>query len=443
MPIIQNKKTGQAALPRLPFREKQPFYGWIMVGVGVVTQFFQGITSQGYGTYFSPLLSQFGWTKATLSLPRSVTQVENSILGPVEGTLVDRFGPRVVATIGIFVMGMGLILFGLTNSLWMYFVSNIIIALGTGFQGLLIMSVAVNNWFRRQRTIAQSIMLLGFSTAGLVGIPALILTQTTVGWQASAIGSGLVIWIVGLPCAQLLRTKPELYGLVPDGRSAAENDNVSTERRHVRVEYDFTLHEAIRTRSFWLLGLGWAIGNLGMGVAQMHLFLHLEQGAAGLTRTTTGLVWSVASLSNIPSRLIGGFLGDRLPKNIILGCATLLMAISIFVLAVADTATMAFVFAVLYGIGWGIRTPVMNALQADYYGRKSLGKIVGWLQLMSLPFTIAAPVVVGYVADVQETYRSAFIVTSFISLVGAFTILLAITPKNPAAKAISTEKKMS
>ncbi|MBI2849925.1 MAG: MFS transporter [Chloroflexi bacterium] len=400
----------------------------------MITQFFQGIANQGFSTYLGPLQEQFGWSRAVLAGPRSVTQVENSVLGPVEGYLVDKFGPRRMVAAGTFVMGLGLILFGLTQSLWLYYVSNIIIALGTGFQGILVMSVAVNNWFRRKRSIAQSVMLLGFTMAGVVAVPLLVLVQTNINWQTSAIGSGLLIWAFGFPCSLLLRTSPEAYGLLPDGdTSGGATGHNSVGERQSTVEYDFTLREAIRTRAFWLLAIGSAVSNLGMGAAQVHLFLHLEQGV-GLARPTAALVWMVASLANIPSRLAGGFLGDRLPKNLMVGLSMVFMAVSLFVLGMATSLQMAFVYAVLYGIGWGMRTPVINAMQGEYFGRKSQGVIRGWLQTVSLPFTIAAPVIAGYIADLQGNYKWTFIIMSFVSLVGAALIFITTAPKSPLDK---------
>ncbi|HIC69298.1 MAG TPA: MFS transporter, partial [Candidatus Latescibacteria bacterium] len=214
---VEHRNSAPLQVPQFPWIGKRPFYGWVIVAVGMVTQFLQGIASQGFSTYLTPLQQDFGWSRAVLAGPRSVTQVQNSVLGPVEGFLIDRYGPRRMVGIGVFLIGLGLILFGLTNSLWMYYLASIVIAFGTGLQGLLVMSVAVNNWFRRKRTIAQSVMLLGFSMAGVVGVPALVLTQTSMGWRTSAIASGLVIWVVGFPCSMLLRTKPEPYGLLPDG----------------------------------------------------------------------------------------------------------------------------------------------------------------------------------------------------------------------------------
>jgi MFS family permease len=119
--------------PRYPWIGKRPFYGWIIVAVGAVTQFFQGIASQGFTTYMGLLENEFGWTRAALSGPRSVTQVEGAITGPFEGFLVDRFGPRKVAAIGIFITGIGFALFGLMNSYVMFYVSSIVITLGISY----------------------------------------------------------------------------------------------------------------------------------------------------------------------------------------------------------------------------------------------------------------------------------------------------------------------
>lgn len=416
-------------LPKIPFVSNKIFYGWVMVTIGSITQFFTGIVSQGFSTYIPHLQEQFGWSTALLAAPRSVTQVENSILGPIEGFLVDKYGPRKMVTIGVFVMGLGLILFGLTNNIVMYFTANIVLAAGTGLQGLLIMSVAVNHWFRRKRTLSQSFMLLGFPLAGVVGIPLLVLFQSSFGWEWSAIGSGLLVWAFGFPCAQLVRTEPEPYGLLPDGdviETSPETGKVK--KPEIIEEYNFTLKEAIKTRAFWFLALGWAMGNLGMGGVQVHIFPHLE-GEVGLTAGMASLVWSVASFSNIPSRILGGILGDRLPKNLLLGFSMAMMAVSAFILGYAASLPWAFAYAVSYGIGWGIRTPIMNAIQGDYFGRRSQGIIRGWLQSVSIPFTIAAPVVVGFVKDSMGTYRPAFTVVSFIMLAGAVLMLFATNPQ--------------
>ena len=422
--------TTRQKLPQIPWIGKRPFYGWIIVGVGAMTQFMQGVVGQGFGTYLPLLQQQFGWSRAILAGPRSITQIQNSLLGPLEGWLMDKFGPRIMVTFGILIMGLGLIIFSMTQSLWMYYLSNIIIAIGGSLQGLLIVSVAINSWFRRKRTIAQSLMLVGFSMAGVVGIPALVFVQTIMGWRISALGLGLLIWGVGLPCSMLLRRAPETYGLLQDGDIPDDTTFVGAGDHRDGEEHDLTLRESLRARSFWLLAIGRAAGMVGIVTVMVNIFLHLEQGV-GFERATAAFVWSVTSMSTIPSRLAGGFFGDRFPKRIILGIAMLMMAASQFIMSLATSFQMAIVFAVMYGISWGVRTPVDIAIQGEYFGRKSLGVISGWIQLLSVPLTASAPVIAGYMADVQGNYRLAFLVTSLVTLAGATLIFLATPPKPP------------
>jgi sugar phosphate permease len=429
MPQKIQDKNNTAKLPKINIFGKNIFYGWMIVAVGFVTQFIQGVVNQGFSSYADVMSVEFGWSKAALAGPRSVTSVQNSVLGPITGFLVDRFGPRVIVGAGVVITGIGLILFGMTYSLWMYYVSNIIIALGISLEGILVLSVAVNYWFRRRGTLAQSLMLLGFSMAGVLGVPMLVFLQNKMGWHHAAVWIGIGLIVVGVPCSMLLRDRPESFGLLPDGDLPGEQ-NKTTKNQKTEKEYDFTLREAIRTRTFWLLALGWAITSFGIGVVQIHLFLHLGENV-GLNRTVVALIWSIASITNIPARLVGGFMGDRVPKNITLGIVSLIMGFSIFALAMTTSFSSALLFAIPYGIAWGITTPVMNSIQGEYFGRRSLGVIRGWLQLVSLPFSIVAPVLVGYLADKQGTYRWSFIGISFCMLVGSILIFVCTRPKPP------------
>lgn len=416
----------QSRAPGLPYSGRKPFYGWVIVFVGFVSQFIQGLITQGFSTYGDLLFAQFGWSRAAIAGPRSVTSVQGSVLGPVAGFLIDRFGARFVVGGGVVITGVGLILFGTMHSLWMYYVSNIVMALGLSLGGMMVVSVAVSHWFRRRSTIAQAVMLLGFPLAGAIGIPALVFMQGEVGWRVAAVVTGIAIIVVGVPCSALLRTRPEPYGLLPDGDAPGATDQSAA--RRADSEHDFTLAEAVRTRAFWLLAFAWAACMLGTGVVQVHLFLDLGEGV-GIERDLVSLIWSIASLTSMPSRLIGGFLGDRLPKNVTLGISIVLMGVGVFALAVATSFGSALLFAVPYGIGWGISTPVINAMQGEYFGHKSQGLIRGWLQMVGLPFMISAPVLVGYIADRQGTYQWAFTGIALAIMAGAIVGFLATRPK--------------
>ena len=98
-------------------------------------------------------------------------------------------------------------------------------------------------------------------------------------------------------------------------------------------------------------------------------------------------------------------------------------------LSEAKSFAGAVLFAIPYGIGWGISTPVLNSIQGEYFGRFSQGVIRGWLQLVGLPFAIAGPVVVGYIADRQGTYVWAFLLLGAVILWGSALAFFATRPK--------------
>jgi MFS family permease len=170
-----------------------------------------------------------------------------------------------------------------------------------------------------------------------------------------------------------------------------------------------------------------------MSAMMVHLFLHMEQGV-GLSRGTAALMWTIASAVNIPSRLVAGVLGDRLPKHMLYAGCVALMGCSILVLGLANSVWMTILFAVFYGAAWGARTPLLNSLHADYWGLTSLGKIVGTLGSMAVPLSIAGPVIAGLMADAYGSYRVIFVSLSIASFFGAGLIFLARPPKPPATE---------
>lgn len=424
-------------LPWFPWvGKKKPFFGWVIVGSGTATQFAQGVAMQGSPTYLTYLQRDFGWTKTVLSGARSLQQVEASLLGPLQGFLVDRYGPRVVSLIGTFILSLGLILFGTTHSLWMYYFSNVIMALGSGLISLMTVSIAVNAWFQRKRTVAQAFVASGMALAGVVAVPIVVALQTSLGWQNAAYISGIFTLVIGVPCSMYLLHRPEPYGLLPDGVLRNVAPQTGKINQYHNNDYHFTLKEAMRTRAFWLLGISNALGMAGMAGVQIHIFLHLEEGVK-LAPEMAALIWSIVCITNIPSRIIGGIWGDRTPKFVVLGLSTLIVGVAVFILGVSHSETMAIVFALLYGIGWGCRTPVIFAIQGECFGVKSLGVIGGWLAVLGLPFSIVAPVLVGYLADVQGDYRVAFIIMSLVIAVGGILAFIARIPERPQEQPVA------
>ncbi len=170
------------------------FYGWFIVAASFTGMALSSaFANQGFGTYIIPLQNEFGWSKTALSAGRSLTQVEGGLIGPIEGWLIDRLGPRFVMVVGMVILGAGLIIFGLVNSLAVYYGALLVIALGASFAGFLVMTVVLNNWFRRDKTLAMGFASSGIGIGGIFLLPVLVWVQNTYGWREAAVASGIVV----------------------------------------------------------------------------------------------------------------------------------------------------------------------------------------------------------------------------------------------------------
>ena len=418
--------------PLEPATKPRLFYGWVIIGVGFSSQFFFGLSQQAFSTYLVPLGAEFGWSRAVLGGPRSLTQTQTALLGPLNGYLVDRFGPRSMMTIGVLLLGLGMILFGRVRNVWDYYLANLVLGVGASFVGLLVMSTALNNWWRRRRTMAIAISTMGFALAGIVAIPVVVWVQTNFGWRTAASASGVAIWLIGFPTAAFLRRNPEEMGQLPDGDApgAVEAPRSGAGTRGGDGRVDFTLREAAHTSAFWMINLGSGLTNLVISVVGVHLFLHLQTGV-GLSSTQAVLAFTFMNTTNLLARLPGGYLGDRLPKGLLLGVGAVVTAISMVLLATATSLGPVLVFSGLYGLTWGMRTPILNSLPGDYFGRASYGKIMGSMQASASVLGVAGPVVAGLIADAQGNYRDVMLGLAVASLLAAVALFGTRPPALP------------
>ena len=169
---------------------------------GIVIQFIQSaLIMQAMGSYLVVLERQFGWSKSVLSAAFSVNRFESALLGPMQGWMLDRFGPKRIARIGSVFLVLGFLWFGRIQNLWEFFASFLLIAIGAGLSGFLTVTVAIVRWFERRRARALATGSLGFAAGGLA-VPIVVWSMNAHGWRATASVSGVLLlasisqWVV-------------------------------------------------------------------------------------------------------------------------------------------------------------------------------------------------------------------------------------------------------
>jgi len=407
----------------LPFTPGDVFYGWWLVGVAAFLLTLMSLTVfQGLGTILVALERQFGWSRTALSGAFSLARVEGAILGPVEGFLVDRVGTRKMVFIGYILMGLGFLWLGQVETLWAFYASFMLITLGSGLGGWLAIIAMVNNWFTRQRTFAMASAMSGIHFGGLL-VPLLALGIEAFEFSGAATIIGIFLLIVVGPAAKAIRNHPEDMGLQPDGDSENSSESVLTEDE----EPDFTAAQALRTPAFWIL----TVMQVASSVAIVTLALHLVPKLTdmGMTLSGAGTVVLTYTIVALPSQFLSGYFADRLPKTLMIAIFLAIQGIALTIIAFADTILLAYIFALLYGIGFGGRNPLTTAIRGEYFGRKAFATIMGISQFPMNIGMIGAPLFAGYMFDTTNSYVIPFSVFAILTFFGAFLMLFVKKPR--------------
>jgi MFS family permease len=146
------------------------FFGWWIVAGGVALQMLPlGLLTQAYGLYVVALQGEFGWSATAFSFASAAQRAESGILGPVQGWLVDRFGPRAVIRVGTVLFGAGFILFSRIDALPASFATFLLMAIGSSIAGFMPIITTVAQWFDRRRAAAIGVMQTGMGARGTAG----------------------------------------------------------------------------------------------------------------------------------------------------------------------------------------------------------------------------------------------------------------------------------
>ena len=434
-----------------PRRARGVFYGWWLVILSGFTMTIATVPLYHAMAVWSVALeSHFGWSRGQLGLALTFTRIEGGLMGPVEGYLTDRLGARRMIFVGLMILGVGFLIFAGVQSLWMFYVAFLVMALGQGLGSWLPLMTTINNWFSRRRATAMGWSNVGGRLGALLLVPAIAWAidpeHARLGWQMTALILGIFTLIVAFPLTRMIRNRPQDYGQLPDGdpvqhvASPVETDgaleassrtaqarSATAGRRASQEDRDLTAAQALRTPAFWLISFGHGFTSMVILAIMTHLGLLLKD--KGFDVQTTGWIVVVYTATAMVFQLVGGYVGDRWPKNIALFIFTTIQAAAVVVLTLASSLLMFYLYAVLFGIGFGGRNPLTTAIRGEYFGRTSFGRILGLSTVpMNVLLLIGSPMA-GYMRDIQESYDMAFLILAGFNFLGGVLFLFARKPR--------------
>jgi len=410
-------------LNRLPF-----FYGWnILFAAGSSMVVRNAAASLTLAVFIFPMSEDLGWSRTLIAGAASVGGLAATVASPVVGWALDRYGARVILTGSVLVMGLSTV-----SLAWATVPIAFYLAYGTGrviFSSPMNIgsSVVVSRWFVRRRGRATGILFLSHSL-GMITFPLIAgLVIKYRGWEDAWIVLGVLVWVLALgPVSMLVRQSPESVGLLPDGDLPTEQDD-GTPAESPAEEQNWTLKEAMRTPTLWLLAL--ATGSLyllqsGTNIHQGAYFLDqgLGVGVSAATLSMNAVFTGVGSL-------FWGWLVDKAPVRYTYAGVALMMAVALILFPIADTIVEALTVAAIFGMAVGGILVVPVVAYANYFGRQSLSAIRGVTEpLVSLGQAIGA-VFSGIVYDVTGSYKDAFLILGILGFATIGMLLATSAPK--------------
>jgi sugar phosphate permease len=421
--------TGGARAQRLRYSPGHPmkiFYGWRIVIAGGALQFLQSLLlNQAFGAYVAALIEDRGWSKTALSGAAALKSTETALLGPALGWLTDRFGAQGIIRTGIVMFGIGLMLLSRVDTLVGFYAAFVVVALGSSMFSNFLVSVAIIQWFERRRARALSALQFGGALGGIFVVLVAWSIQGF-GWRATAFGSGIVAILAGWPLARVIRSRPEDHGETVDGLPPAPAKE--TARHDAPLQRAFTAGEALRTSAFWLISLGHGFSLFVVSAVTVHAITHMKEGL-GYSLAAASLVFALVTVGQFIGVMLGWVIGEKFVKRKVAAACMLMHAAGLLMLTYAAGLAVLVVAALVHGTAWGLRGPFMQAIRADYFGRRSIGLIMGLSSMVTVFGQIGGPIIAGAFADWTGNYRAGFTLLAILAGVGSLFFLLAKPPE--------------
>lgn len=401
-----------------------------MVFAAASLQFLQSMMlHQAFGAYVAVLIEQKSWSKTSVSGASAMMSMEAAVIGPILGWFLDKFGAQGVIKIGVLMFGTGFILLSMIDSLGQFYGAVVVIAIGASMAGYFPLNVGVIQWFEKKRARALSIVGLGLALGGMF-VPIIAWSIQYFGWRQTAFACGVIAILVGYPLASIFKRRPEDFGMYVDGIAPAPKDKTDVDLKDFRPEREFTARQALRTKAFWLLSIGHALALVVVTAVNTHAINHMRI-SLDYTIGHASVFITLMTLFQVIGVLLGGYLGDKFEKRRVASICMLMHAGGLLMLTYATGAAMLVVFAVAHGLAWGIRGPFMQAIRADYFGRRSIGMILGLSAMLVAAGQITGPLLAGVMGDATGNYRMGFTVLALIAASGSVVFWMARKPPLP------------
>ncbi|MSQ48273.1 MAG: MFS transporter [Deltaproteobacteria bacterium] len=412
-------------LPAAEAAQGSVFYGWVIVACAFVILCVAYGIQFSFGVFMAEISKETGWGRDSLSLPYALYVFLYSALGAVAGRFTDHWGPRLVITVGGCLLGLGIMLTSQVTALWQMYVSLGLIAASGMSAAYVPCNATVVRWFIEKRGLAIGLTSSGASFGTFIFPPLAAALIGAYGWRHAYLLLGMVAVTVISACAAFTVRDPERIGLFPDGQTPTPSFPTIGSLPSPFIN-DWTLAEAKRTKSFFLLNVVFTLTWLVVFMPMVHIVPFAVD--LGIPQFRAAMTISVIGFAGFMGRLFIGTISDRIGRVPTLGLCFLLQALGFTGFAFSTGLASLYAAAAVFGLAYGGVTALFPALIGDFYGRTSVGSIAGFIFAISGSPAAFGPLIAGYLYAVTGRYDAAFLLSAALNVAALALLFLLKKP---------------
>jgi MFS family permease len=445
------RKSFMFSIKSLP--KKSVHYGWVIVFIAALTQFFSG-PGQTFSTsiFINSYIQDFGWSRSLISGIYSVATLASGFLLFIIGRLIDKHGHKTITPLIGFLLGLACLWSSFISNIYMLFLSFFMLRFfGQGSMTLL-PATLVPKWFVKRRGFALSLMTLGIITSSAL-VPILNnFIIHTYNWRVAWRFWTMMLWLVFVPIAFIwIHNKPEDLGLLPDNQEGFPSNNSESNHsptlinslsidkeeeeeeeeeediQREKKEISWTLQEAMRTRSFWFMMFAGAIYPMVITGLTFHFISIIME--KGFSNDFAAMLLSITAIVSFPFTFIAGFILDQLKVHLVIAFSFILNVLGLILLIQGQTHPLFILFAVITGITLGFQNVSSNVLWVNYYGQKYLGSIRSLTMSGMVLGSALGPLPFGIFYDRFGGYSQILVIMILFNLLAFLASFLSPAPK--------------
>ena len=401
------------------------FYGWYIVVAGLIlAAYYSALYTYGFTAFITPIITTFGWSMTQLSLASSLRGLETGVFNPLWGPVVDRFSPRTLMLFGVIVTAIGMFTLSQTTNLAIYYAGFLIDGIGSSLVITMIPLTVMSKWFRKDLGKANGLFFMGMGIGGVL-VPVVVILLNKLGWQHMLLYGAFGFLALGIPLAFVFRSRPEDYGMVPDGKMITPDS-----KPRPNLDFGTKVKDALRMKAFWHLAIVILFQTSYMAPLQTFTLPYLS--SLGMTRAAAATLITVYTTFGLVARIPMGMLGDIFRKSYVVALSVSLQTIGLLVFWLMNAATpfwMIVIFGLSYGIGLAGVMSLRGPILSEYFGNRSLGSILGLTSIFITISGVASTPIAGWVWDTRHDYKPfwlAGVIFGVIALIAILTIPSAV-----------------